>query len=566
MESPLDLTFGSSLGLFLDTAADFNKHRKRINRRIRRLRHDLDIVTHDTKNYRAKEKQTKVSVEDYDRDLRFAALVLLTAERDYAYSRELKYLMEIGTERAGSYRQLMVSRLKRALHHAKRALVILANETDRYFRLEAFVYAATLQGLYSINRKQWLVSINALAIGRCGLECLVAHHEGNSAKIYLRELLDLITDPSLNLAVTLLGTVSSLDLKLIARKHCRDQEVGFLQPAVKLIAEIDPQYVTELTLADGETPTALIKSILWRDHEAQIYNEEIAFKIMKLNALTEAATASEFDDQVVNEWTALIDLHENDTINRDEDDFEVVQSRAILSTYLQYHELFAKIKRDLLFIGEVTADLLTPKLETNKTVFWLLDAIVSAVRVVKDLPGVYNDDDLNRSVGNLERYFESLKILRLADLFAFNEQYAELLKLYSHVVDSCPSDLVVYQVEFPYGVTGNQAYAQFQLELQKRLRQTHILTQFTRDLKSPSNTSTVVESTHKFPINMQLENVINIKDTLSIEPILSKPVLFDIGFNYINYALSRSAASTPAPLSAADDPKQKSGFFGMFGR
>ncbi|CAH2354218.1 signal recognition particle subunit Srp68p [[Candida] railenensis] len=594
MDSPLDITFGASISAFLDTAEDFHKHRKRINRRIRRLRHDLNIVTGDTKNYKDKEQQTKISQDDYAKDSKYGLLLLLTSERDYAYSRELKYLMEIGNESAGSYKNLMLSRIKRSLHNAKKLLEVSQAEQDQLVKVETYVYTALIQGIYSIHKKQWEGAVNALSIARCGLECIYQQHQNklqeqdidsDDEKFYIKELLDSIVDSSLNLAVSQLDTVANSDFKSISRKHCKDGKFPYLSPAVDAISAIDAQYVTELSVIEGgeADDNTVIKSIQWRDHEAAIVNEEIAIKIMKLNKLnTSKFKANDFDEKLVNQWSLILDLHENDSTNKDEDDLDLVQSRAILSTYLQYQELFSKLKRDLLFIEEVTSNHKASssfnKLELNKDTYWLLNAITSTVQSLKDLPGVYNDEDLYKSLENLEKYYVGQKYIKLADSFAVNESFAEALRLYSHIKEEVlpQGTRDIYSVDFPYSVTNNDEYTQFYADFTKMFSQIHILAQFAVDLKSPTSASTIIENVNKYPINLKLDNLINLNERVKIEPILTKPVLFDIGFNYINYNSDRSkgyestssASSAPgtASTAAGTDESKKSGFFGIFGR
>lgn len=580
MESPLDTTFGASLIAFLDTSEDFHKHRKRLNRRIRRIRHDLGIITTDTKNYKTKEQQSKINVDNYDSNPEYGVLLLLTAERDYAYSRELKYLMEIGSQLGGSYRNLMVSRLKRSLHNAKKLLVVSSNEANKITRVEAFVYAAIIQGVYAINKKHWQNAVVSLADARCGVELLIsqshkkqeAEEDEDSSRFYLRELLDSIIDPSLTLAHSQLDSPAT-DLKSIARRFSKQTSgtLSYLQPLVELIRSIDASFVTELKdEEENAEETELINSIQWRSHEAKIYNEEVAYKIMKARSKsTVGLDATQFTDQLVSQWTSLSDLHETDNSNRDEDDHQMVQDRAILSTYLKYQELFAKIRRDLLFIGESSTT--SNSLLVNKQVYWLYNSIVSTVGLIKDLPGVYNDEELYQSLNTLERYYQSLKLLKLADSFAINENYAESLKLHQYIKNDLLQSIESsspFSVNFPYDVASNSEVTSFVQDFNKKFRQIHILTQFNNDSKTPKTSVSVIENASKYPITSNLDDIVKIQ---KIQPILSKPVLFDIGFNYINYDTSKSAGS-PAPTSpaavssAAGDETKKSGFFGMFGR
>ena len=108
MEYPLNVTLGARMSAYLSSSEDYHKQRKRLNKRLLKLRHELDLITPDTKDYKKKEKISKISSSDYDQDEKYGLLLLLTAERDSLYSSEIKSLLEISNDNASSYRNLMI--------------------------------------------------------------------------------------------------------------------------------------------------------------------------------------------------------------------------------------------------------------------------------------------------------------------------------------------------------------------------------------------------------------------------------------------------------------------------
>ena len=109
-------------------------------------------------------------------------------------------------------------------------------------------------------------------------------------------------------------------------------------------------------------------------------------------------------DSIITQWNEILSLHKSDTErNQDDDDLEQVQNRAILLTYINYNLLFTTLKRDLLLIGQLA------KIDDNKDIIRLFNGILVIVQNLKDLPGVYNDEDLYDSLDNLEKFFIAQK-------------------------------------------------------------------------------------------------------------------------------------------------------------
>ncbi|CAK7892188.1 signal recognition particle subunit Srp68p [[Candida] anglica] len=557
MDSPLIATYGARMSADLVSAEDFRRQRQRLNKQLRNLRHELNIVTRDTKNY--SDKVPKVTSEILGKDEKYGYLLLLTAERDILYACEIKSLLELGTDGASSYKNLLVSKNKKALVHAKKVLES-KYASDHSYKIESYVYAALIQGSLSITKKQWEVALHAFAVARCGLEYLNESESDSFKKTLFKDLLESIVDPSLNLVVSQSNSSVNggfTDLKSIARKHCRDNELPYLGKLVDYINSIDGTF-----LSDISSERDLIRSIEWRGHEATLTNNEIAFKIMKLNETTDVDY-----DELAQGWSELVDIHRSER-NIDEDDHQVVQERAILDTYLNYNALFAKLKRDIEFLS---------KDDGSRTSEMLLSNIIATVKVLKDLPGVYNDEELYQTLENLESFYVSKRIVYFAKLYSKIKKLPEALKLYNHVNESLKPENP-YLVDLLYDVSTFEEYKTFRTTVQEELHQCHILTQIARDTEESSTChQAIVENVNQYTGSKDsLKNIIGFEEGITISPVLSKPVLFDIGFNYINYDAGRSHySSSPvvesapgAATSTTDDSetRQRSGFFGMFGR
>ncbi|KAL6017742.1 signal recognition particle subunit srp68, partial [Candidozyma auris] len=163
IQTPLATTYGARLSAYLTTYEDLKKHRKRLNKALVKLRHNLDIVTKDTRKYSEKEQTKRLSAADYDQNKLNGLLLLLLAERDSLYAAEIKSLLEISGSRLTQYKKLMITRLKRSLQTNKKLLRITENEADQSVRTELYIYTALSQGLYSVNKKRWAEALQAFS-------------------------------------------------------------------------------------------------------------------------------------------------------------------------------------------------------------------------------------------------------------------------------------------------------------------------------------------------------------------------------------------------------------------
>lgn len=205
-----------------------------------------------------------------------------------------------------------------------------------------------------------------------------------------------------------------------------------------------------------------------RGHVATIYNDELAYKIHELTNNKEWLKyndANQFD-HVIASWINILELHKEDSQKyQDDDDMDKVQDRAILLTYINYNLLFTKLKRDLLLAGQLVAH---KTVEDNKDITRIYLGIIKLVEELKELPGVYNDEDLYYSLENLEKYYESQKNVVIAESYQFNSRFAESLKIYNYVNQQLQVSHDYYKVEFPFDVSTNTEVALFKVHLERK--------------------------------------------------------------------------------------------------
>lgn len=550
MDTPLETTLGGRLTAYLNSSEDYRKQRQRLNKQLKRLRHELGLVVRDTKNYSKKAKTKEISAEQVKTNDKYALLLLLTAERDMLYANEVKLQLETA-DNHGNYKTLMITKMRRSISYIKQLLSIIPQANPKEV-LQLYVYAALGEGQVAITRRQWKKAVYAFAVARVSVDFLISQKFLDNTLLY--DIIDTIIDPSLNLALSKDGAEVK-DLKSASRKYCHSNVIPYLGKAVDIVHGLDPSFVADLS-----SQVELIDSIEWRGHHAKLYNEELAYKIMNLQELTKTTdlTTLEAFDSLISGWGDAVDLHKEDTAkNQDEDDSENVQNRAILMTYLRYNLLFTTIKRDLLLVSQIEFE---GKLKDCHRVS---QGIIQATKQLEDLPGVYNDDDLHTSLQHLEAYFSAKLNELVADCYHKAHKFPEALKILASVYDLLDIADEVYKVDFPYELTTNEEYAAYKLQLHSKLVQCQLTTQIAQQ----GHGGIIAEDINMVPSVITATNVINISKKPRIYPILSKPVLFDVAFNYINMAGNATLTQpTPEPAEETPEEEKKKGLFGFFGR
>ena len=151
-----------------------------------------------------------------------------------------------------------------------------------------------------------------------------------------------------------------------------------------------------------------------------------------------------------------------------------------------------------------------------------------------------------------------LKNQVIAESYQFNSQFAELLKIYqfinqeiSNATTTKQGSSSFYKTDFPFNISTNEQIAIFKNDITKKILQNQISAQFEQS-KVISSSPYTIENLNKYPKG--LTTIINLN---KIEPMMCKPVLFDVAFNYISYDSTKqittnTATTTPVETSSPD--------------
>lgn len=586
MDFPLANTYGARSELFLQSADDYHRQRHRINKRLNKLRRNLNIVTKDTKNYKEKCKENSISAENYDMDTAFGDLWLYQIERDLLYAQETRLLLDVHTSK--SKERFLVSKYKKALKNAHHLLSVIANEQDQYKVLEILTYTAIIDGSLAVTRRKYGEALYTFSVARCSLQFLYAHQNlpATFTKELYYDIVDLVVDPALKVAALQTKSSTISDLSQLSKEQVFSNrgKVSYLGKAVQIVEKEAPSYITP----SNEEESEVLREITWSSYTAKISSNEIALAIMKVNEQLKQVVDSDtssYDSALMSYLDAIsFQEQEMDRSEADADDAES-QEQHIVLTYLKYNYLLLRIRRDIAIMKDLdnkaTAknNLSRQKvLELWKDYLKVNDSILDSFNEIKELPGIANDDDIADMIVKLDVFFQIKKQMKLAQAYLIFNGYVKSLALVSHC-----DELIEGVKPFTDGddLKGNlpkeSDVEDLKMKVKEEKSKLFILASYFKDNgdSAPVGSKYLIDDVKKFPdysATQLLENVAPLK--VDFEPVNVKPVLFDIGYNYIKYEgagernILKKSTDEPMRDSVSDDSidRKKGGFFGLFGR
>ncbi|GMM31409.1 signal recognition particle subunit [Martiniozyma asiatica (nom. inval.)] len=551
MDTPIDSTYGERFASFLQTSDDFAKQRKKVNKRLAKLKKNLKIHTKDTQHYKEKEKVSSITSEKYLEDKRYGEVLLLICERDLLHAQETRLVLDLHTSRP--MEKFMVSKLKKAFKNGKKLLDITQKEN-----LEILAFVAIIEGLLWVSNKKWSKAAGPLSVARCGLQCL---HAMNGKQVYY-DLMDEVVEPALKVALLQGFKKGSTEAASMSKIFASKADEPYLVKTVEIIKNFNPIYVT----ASEENETMVIDSIKWSEYTAQLRNEDIALAIMKAQGSAKSIIESDpasFDSALL-DYQDAIAIHEEDMKRNDEDQED--QEQFIVLTYLKYNAIFLKIRRDIALLTSISTHTTTKgsrqkSLESLRDTLQLIDNITVYISEMMELPGVANSEEIFESLTTLQVYFETQKLVNLAQGYLISNKYVEALALMDEAQSKIEnSEIKQFQIEFGGNLPTNETLSSLKNTISQQLKKLYVLSSYFSNVESVS--SYAIDDLKKFPRGdgeSLLNNIAPLKPVIKAVPV--KPVLFDIAFNYIGYGNELEVEQVSAGKGAED---QKKGFFGLF--
>lgn len=568
METPVKDLYTARRLAFLSSAEDYSHYATGITKKISKLKKKLRIHTRDTKKYQPKSSK----------DPRFGAILALLAERDSLHAQQatLKSRMPYAA-----------AKLTTALKNSHKYLDFSteASELDQYSLLETYAFVGLIEGQLLITKKQYSKAIYPLSVVRCILQCIHSTKEADDAYY---EVIDSTIDPALKLALAQVyqlkpSSVASLAKENAASAANNQDNDNYLTKAVKIVKDINPAYITP----SDDPETMLIDSITWAEYTAQVKNEDVALAIMKANDAQKEIVEHEPStfDKALLEFEDAINFQE-EQIERMGDNEDESQQEHIVLTYVKYHSILLKTRRDLTLLSDVSKDLKdSDSLPRQKVLTILRDSlkliqgISLYTKQLKDLPGVANVDEIYESLNSLDLYFEVQKISNIAEGYLISNKYKEALALFAQAQETIQT-VKPMATEFGGNLPTNESIEASKTHIESQLKKLYLLTSYFHGSNSSTKKEFVIDNIKKFPSGTNeeiLQNIAPLK--LDIQAVHVKPVLFDIAFNYLQYGEGQDNEIGQEPQQSkqqdqdvdmqdhsGSQQKQSGSFFGIFGR
>jgi signal recognition particle subunit SRP68 len=598
MDYPLANTYGVRSDLFLQSADDYHRQRHRVNKKLKKLRRDLKIITKDTKNYQTKNKISTIVSENYDMDPLFGDVLLYQIERDLLYAQETRLLLDVHTSK--SKKKFLISKYKKALKNAKNLLEVISNEENDLKILEILTYTAIIEGLLSISRKKYNIALYAFSIARCSLNFLYNYQ--NLPIEFTKELyyniIDLIVDPALQVAALQTKSSKISDLNEVSKEQVFNSKhlIPYLEKVIKIISKTNETYITP----SNENTIQLIKEINWGSYTASIKSDDLSLLIMKINDELEKINYSNYEsyDLALNLYQDAINLQfqEMERNGDNDDDFEN-QEQHIILTYLKYNYMLLRIKRDYKilededeFESKLINDSKQKRFEIWKKCFKLNDNILNSLIEIQELPGISNNDEIMNFLNTLETYFKIQNYIRLSHAhLAFNKYVNALALIYKS--NELMNDVKLFNDNNNNNnnnnnedhLPNNEKLEKLRLIINEEKSKLFVLASYFKESETSLTVGSnyIIDNISKFPELSSSELLKHVAPlNIDFQPVNVKPVLFDIAYNYIGYDNSEKAntdiqSSSKKIIDAesikdeAEDnnlEKKKGGFFGLFGR
>lgn len=581
MYSPILATYGIRVDQLLETAQDFAKYHEKLNKKLQKLRHRCQLVTKDTKRYATKEKYSKIGNEDYNENSKlFGILVLLHAERDLALAEILKLRARQRGKLKKSEKKVVATRLKRALQTTEKLVALTQDEAQWTVRAQYLVYSKLVRaeyltyGKFQKHKNSTKVSQD-LALSFAALEHL------HNLSVLPDGVLDLLhAKYEYTLKQHSETTFSSSDLHNVIVQQVLD-------------AQQDGDELVSLLVNNGYKPqmqatkrSSSVKEIQWRAFAARIYDPQVEALIAE-SKLVPIRGAPDYDTKLL-KWQQALDKQEQRIATQDEEEEDdSLENDQILLAYIKCNALFTSILRDnYLFtqlwlqwnkLGASMASRLTKCKEIER----IVKNLQKYIQDVMELPGIYQDDELMAQLELTKLYFKlTFTSGCLGRLYQLKGRYLESLALHVDAHHKLEEKLISMDdfrdVLVPGDLLSHRKIAILQQMIKTGWKSVVSLAEYEKFMKSNRELyqPSVIEkldSGRILPAEVTLSNIFPLRPKLI--PVPSKPSLFDLAFNYMNYAdkggVSRSSETiTKSAFSASAAPEdtagKKRGFLGLF--
>ncbi|CAR31021.1 hypothetical protein ZYGR_0P03270 [Zygosaccharomyces rouxii] len=588
--SPLLATYGVRVDQLLETVQDFVRYHDKLNKKLQKLRHRCQLTTRDTKKYRTKEKYSKLSSDDYDENSKlYGVVVLLHAERDLALAEVLKLRARQRGKMKKSERKVVSTRLKRAMQTSEKLVALTTNESQWITRVQYLVYEKLARAEYLTHGKQQRHKDSKKISKELALSFAALKYLEQASVITDSVVEFLHAKYEYTLKQHADGAFSSTELhNFVVEKVEEASQNG--DEMVKLLVENG--YKPQKQASEAGTS---FKEIQWRAFTAKVYDPQVEELIAESKSVT-VKSAPDYDTKLL-KWQQALEIQESRIASQDEDEEDEADNQEndqILLAYIKYNALFTSVLRDNYLFGQLwqqwtkLGTAMASRLTKSKEIERIVKNLQKYLQDIMELPGVYRDDELTEQLELSKLYFQLTYTSGcLGGLYQLKGRYLESLALHVDAHQKLEERLTemgnFQDILIPLEVLSHKKIESLQQLIKAGWKSVVSLAEYEKHLKvqgQAAHQPTLIEKLDTgriIPSDVKLSNIFPLRPKL--RPVPSKPTLFDLAFNYMDYAGegSESASSwttqrsEPAPASNNGDDNnsntnKKRGFLGLFGR
>lgn len=599
--SPISATYGVRMEQFLESDKDYVKYHDKLNKKLQKLRHRVQLTTKDSKHYSSKEKYSKVTSEDYDnKDKLYGTVMLLHIERDLALCEVYKLRARGRGKLKRAENKILTTRLKKSARAADRLVELSKNEPDWNIRAQYLAYAKLanieylLYGKKNIQGKLTDDIAHGLALTFATLNFLV--EQGKVSQ----EIVDSI---HARYEYTLTQYAGELLSPIDLHNYIANTVLDCKQTGNDELVNIIYEHGFKMDLKDIEMETSddTIKHINWRAFNCIINDNHLAQLIEDAKS-TPTGKISDYSKKTT-KWESALAYQEN-YINNNHDDIEDEENEQILLTYIRYQIISNSLARENCLFNRLSVQWSHLHTVTNDKAmkFKELERIVKNIRKylqdLMELPGVYSDDDLLNQLDLAKTYFTSyLNASCLGNLYQSKHKNMEALALYHNASKTLKESYVKSDLEnseplLPYEILTREKVENFIKDIKEKSSHIVAIAEYEKQMSAVKKSKYDLYAFDKLnraegtTINdVRLDNLYPL--TPQLIPVGAKPSLFDMAFNYINYdngeKTTNSTREEPVEEQQQEQPSitedttivddsessissKRRGFLGLFGR
>ncbi|KAL8829100.1 MAG: hypothetical protein Q9170_006318 [Blastenia crenularia] len=568
---------------------DYGLYRKQLSRRLLVVRKKLNCSSKGRKYT----PRTPITADDIGNNHEFVHLLLLAAERAWAFAMHMKSFRtadagDQGT--TGSTKKHVISRFQKAIGYATQ-LVDLLQEKDKSGASvrsiqEARAYQQSLQGSIAFEKGSWERCLRSYSEAHL-LYTALSQSSGTEQVDLFKDLLSSTIDPSLRYAAYQITLPRAMSIEAIVARYVPRENNSYVTEALNS----NPDLLQESGAAARKRTTGsadVPKVISWRSRTVNLEDASTAQALAtiagaeaKLASFLAAnkkvdrrAKAAAYDDVLLPSQdavdatkTAIDELAAEGVPQGD----PRMQSLQITRTAVNYNLIEWRVGRNRVLCGEqdgavfenesvqkpkaaradgkprdVQEETTTRKLRRLKERVVLYESTLQSLESVKELPGVVADQTFVDELETKKAYFSSLRCLAIARSHMLQDNKRNTLALLSRALSrlsQAPLPSLPHKSGTEEATKLEVSPAQIDslkdllqsLELKHRALveledMTSMASKNNKNYKPPP----MIERLDEYPADgVDLRNLVTYPPKL--QPIPVKPIFLDVAWNYIDY-------------------------------